>query len=463
MFCFLSANTETKKRETNGPLKLEVQVQPSVLPKPYPSKFQPQQQQNLQLPNPSSTPFPEPFETTKPQLDPALAASIYQQHQINLNPTYSPFRDPNVLDPQSLNAILHHQYFQPQNPEVYGFRQNGDGSVSTYTSPTSSQNRPPFFNWFGLNNNNNNNNYQNDQPQQGPVIGFLTNLANNNPITSFFNSFQQQNEQQSQNPFQNIISNLNPLNLFNNNNNNRPQSSQSLPIQSDYVSTMTPMSPSNQFLSNNIDSSVFSNDHFLNPTQLPPTSGNFNPGYANPSFNPNYPGFNNPGSNNPNFNNPGSNNPSFNGQGLSVNFNPALGQNPTPVYNPNYSPGLAQSYLNQFPTTNRPGVNQQFSNVQPYSQLFQQNPSSYPVYQNPYQVISPISVTSNPNFNRKKPNSKNGKKKNKNKVDVPETESDWFHDFLDKRKEASLDVSSRKPAKKSSDEDDDSDLEDYFR
>lgn len=201
------------------------------------------------------------------------------------------------------------------------------------------------------------------------------------------------------------------------------------------------MTPSNQFLSNNIDSSVFSNDHFLNPTQLP-TNGNFNPGYVNPSFNPNY----NPGSANPNFN------PGF--------------SNPTPIYNPNYSPALAQAYINQFPTTNRPGVNQHnLQNLQPYSQFLHQNPSSYPVYQNPYQVISPISVTSNPNYHRKKTTSKNGKKKNKNKVDVPETDSDWFHDFLDKRKEANLEMnsSSRKPAKKSSDEDDDSDLDDYFR
>jgi hypothetical protein len=450
----LSANTETKKRENNGPLKLEVQLQPSVLPKPYPSKYQPQNQQNVQLINPSSsTSFPEPFETIKPHLNPALNHQIYQQHQIDLNPTYSPMRDPNVLDPQTLNAILHHQYFQQQNPEIYGFRQNGDGSVSTYTSQTSSQNRPPFFNWFGLNNNNNNNNYQNqnDQSQQGPIQGFLTNLVNNNPLTTFINSFQPQNEQQqSQNPFQNIISNLNPLNLFSNNN-NRPQTSQNLPIQSDYVSTVTPMSPSNQYLSNNIDSSVFSNDHFLNPTQLPPTSGNFNP-YNNPSFNPNYnPSFN------PNFNNPGSN---FNNPSLSVNYNPL-----TPVYNPNYGPGLAQAYVNPFSTTNRPGINQQFhGNVQPYSQFSHQNPSAYPVYQNPYQVISPISVTSNPNYHRKKTSNKNGKKKNnKNKVDVPETKSDWFRDFLDKRKEANLDVSSRKPTKKSSDEDDDSDLDDYFR
>lgn len=433
-------------------MKLEVQVQPSILPKPYPTKYQPQS--NLPLTNPSSTPFPEPFETVKPNLDPAAATAVYQQHQINLNPSYSPLRDPNVLDPQAINAILYHQYYQPQGPEIFGLRQNGDGTVSTYTTQTSSQNRPPF-NWFGLNNNNNNN-YQSDQPQQGPVLGFLTNLANNNPITSFFNSFQQQNDQpQMQNPFQNFISNLNPLNLFSNN--NRPQSSQNLPIQSDYVSTMV---PSNQFLSNNIDSSVFSNDHFLNPTQLPPTSGNFNPGFSNPNFNP---GFTNPNFNpylNQALQSPGLSNSGYN-QGLSVNFNPGLSQ-PTPVFNPNYSPGLAQAYYNQISsTTKRPTSNTPQNNFQSYSPLVLQNPSKYPIYQNPYQLISPISVTSNPNYHRKKTNNKTGKKKNK--VDVPESESDWFNDFLDKRKEASLDVSSRKPSRKVSDEDDDSDLDDYFR
>jgi hypothetical protein len=114
-----------------------------------------------------------------------------------------------------------------------------------------------------------------------------------------------------------------------------------------------------------------------------------------------------------------------------------------------------------FKESNRPGVTQQLNNLQPYSQIFHQNLSSYPVYQNPYQVISPISVISNSNYNRKKTSSKR-KKKNKNKVKIPETESDWFQGFLDKRKEANLDMNSRKPVKKSSDEDDD-DLSDYFR
>lgn len=180
--------------------------------------------------------------------------------------------------------------------------------------------------------------------------------------------------------------------------------------------------------SNNIDTSVFSsnNDHFLSPTF-------------------NY--------------------PLNNGVG-GVNFG---GSSPSI-----YTPHPSNSYLNQFATTNRPFANVN-GNVQPYSYLYnnnQQIPSLYSsVYRNPYQPttsISPI-IALNPlnngyYGNRRKTN-KNGKKKNnKNKVDIEDTGSDWFHDFLDKRKEASLDVTSRRPTKvKSSDEDNDSDLEDYFR
>lgn len=410
-------------------MKLEVQVQPSVVPKPYPllNVYRPQPYQNVQIVSPP-TPVPDPFETVKPHIDPSLAASVYQQHHINLNPTYNPLRDPNVIDPNVVNALLHQQYYASQSPNNYDFRQNVDGSVSTsYTTPSSQQNRPPFFNWFGTNNNN----YQSDQQQQGPVLGFLTNLAQNNPLTNFLNNFQQQNDQ-SQNPLQSFLSNINPFNLFSNN--NRPQQTvlPSLPIQSDYVSTMA---PSNPFLSNNIDSSVFSNDHFLNPNQFPQT------GY---------------------------------GTLQSVNFNPGVSQ-PTPIYNPNFNSNYNYNHnynpnLNQYSTTNRPNANQhnQFTNgnniqPQPYSQFFHQNPSSYPVYQNPYQSVSPITLLTNPIYNNKRKTSHvKTKKKNKNKVDVPETDSDWFNDFLDKRKEASLDVSSRKPTKKASEEDD-TDLDDYFR
>lgn len=439
-FHSLSASSETRRKLDNGPLKLELQVQPTVAavpPRPYPIGGQ----QNIASAS-STTPFPDPLETVRPQPDPALAAAIYQQHQINLHPTYSPFRDRDVLDPATVNALLHHQYFQPQNQNPYGYRQNIDGSVSTYSVPTSSQNRPPFFNWFGSNSNNNNNNYQSDQQQQGPVLGFLTNLAQNNPITSFINNLQPQNDQQ-QNPFQSFISNLNPFNLFSNNNNNRPQQSITLPsLQSDYVSTLSPV------MSGNIDSVFSTNDHFLNPNQFT-QNGNLNPygqGLQVGNFNPNL----------------GSNfNPNLNIPLQSANFNPPY-STPTPIYNPNYSQG---SYLT---TTNRPGYNnQQFSNanVIPYSQLYVQNRpgSSYPIYQNPYQTISPISLI--PNYNqKKKTGNKTGKRKNnKNKVDIPDSDSDWFPDFLEKRKEASLDVSSKRPHKKASDEDDDADLDDYFR
>lgn len=414
---FNSASSETRRRENNGPLKLEVQVQPSVVPKPYPLRIDPNS--NVQFISPTSSPLPDPFETIKPQIDPALAASIYQQHQINLHPTYNPLRDPNIIDPQVVNALLQQQYFASQSP----FRQNVDNSVSTYTTP---QNRPPFFNWFGTNNNN----YQSDQ-QQGPILGFLTNLAQNNPLTSFFNSLQN-DQTQNQNPFQSFLSNLNPLNLFNNNNNNRPM--QSLPIQADYISTMA---PTNAFLSNNIDSSVFSNDHFLNPTQIP-HNPNFNNGYLNQNYNQNFNNHYQGVAQNPYLNQFSTTNRPI----QSVNFNPSVGQ-VTPIYNPNYNQQLSSA-----------------GNVQPYSQLFLQNPSSFPIYQNPYQAISPVTLSSN--YNRKKINTKTSKKKNnKNKVDVPETDSDWFQDFLDKRKEASLDLTSKRTTKKSSDEDDD--FDDYFR
>lgn len=419
-FCFDSAKSETRKG--SGPLTLELQLQPSVAQQnAYPPRGQPNP--NVFISSPSSTPIPEPFETVKPNIDPVLAASLYQSQQINLNPTYSALRDENVLDPQTANALLQQQYYQTQGPYV-AFRQNSDGSVSTYQT-----NRPtqPWFNWFGTNNNNNQN-YQSDQPQQGPILSFLSNLAQNNPVTNFLNGFQpQQTDLQTQNPIQNFFNNLNPFNLFSNNNNNRPQ--MSLPIQSDYVSTM---SPSNHLLSGNLDSSVFNqvNDHFLNPTQFG-QNGNYNPNY-NPGF----------------MNQVGLNSPQ-----LQTTTYPSVGM-PTPIY----------SSFNQF---NRPSYNQPFStvpnNVQPYSQYYNHH-QNYPIYQNPYQTISPITVTRNPLFNqKKKTNNKNSKKKgNKNQVDIPDSESDWFQDFLDKRKSASLDVSSKRPAKKASDEEDD-DLDDYFR
>lgn len=436
------ASSETKKQSNGAPLKMELQLQPSVAPQQYPIGG-PQNPPSF-LRSQITTPNPEPFETLRPHIDPSVAESIYRQHQINLNPTYNPLRDQNVVDEQTLNALLYQHYLTQQYPNnVYSFRQNSDGSVST--------SRPPWpFNWFTPNNNNNNNNnYQSDQPQQGPILSFFNNLAQNNPITSFINGIQQND--QPQNPFQNFLSNINPLNLFSNNNNNRPQQT---PTQSDYVATNQYASnnlPSNQYvstlsssnqllpnnlvsnqlLSNNLDSSVFSNDPY-HPQNQVLHGGNY--AQSLPS-----PGFNHPIQ--------------------SVNFNPGSG-NPTPLYNPGFNPN---PFLG---TTNRPSFNPQFSNqAQPYS-LHLQNPSSYPIYQNPYQSISPLTITSNPNFNQKKrkTSNKTSKKKNRNKVDVPDSDSDWFQGFLDKRKEASLELSSRRPnKKKSEDDDDDSVFDDYFR
>lgn len=446
-FAVFSARSETRKGV--GPLKLELQLQPSVAPQDIlPIRGQPNQ--NIFIA--STTPNPDPFETLKPNIDPALADAIYQQHRIRLQPTYSPLRDQNVVDPQLVSALLQQQFYNSQNsgnPGVLGFRQNADGSVSTYQAPAQNQN--PFFNWFGGTNNNNNNQYQNDQQQQqqqGPIASLINNIATNNPITSFFNNLArpQQDQQQQQNPFQQFFTNLNPFNLFspqNGNNNNRPMTPAA--IQSDYVPTMT--SVNNQLLSGNLDNGAFSNDHFLNPNQYA-LNYQQGQGIGNQLQTLNYPGVNNPSTiYHPNYQ------PHY----------PTTTGSPIGVYNPNYG---------HLTSTNRPFYmnNQLISgpeNPQPYSQLFNriQNPAPYPIYQSPFQTGSPYPVTRIPGFNnQKKKTHKSSKKKNdKNKVDLPDTESDWFQGFLDKRKEASLDVSSKRPMKKSSDEDDDDDLEDYFR
>lgn len=439
---FYSASSETRKKQFEGPLKLELQVQPSVVPKPYPLGLQSspyplraQPNPNVMISTPSTTTISEPFETIKPQIDPALAAAIYQQHQINLNPNYSPLNDPNLLDPQTVNAILSQQYLSAQYPDnIYGLRQN--------TGTVSNQNRPPWANWFGANNNNNNN-YQSDQPQQGPILTWLNNLAQNNPIANLLNNFQQQQQNdQNQNPFQNFISNLNPLNLFSNNNNRPLQPS----MQADYISAMTsqnpylsPLTSQNQMFSNNLDTSVFSSDQYLNRP-----NGNYNPGLSNS----------------------GLLNQGYNGQLQSANFNPGVG-NPAPIFNAGVNgiinPAINNPYLNPISSVNRPNINPHFANpnvVQPYGQPFPHNPPAYPLYQNPYQSISPLT---NPNFIPKKKtgNQTSKRKNNKKKVDVPDTDSDWFQDFLDKRKETSLELSTKRPKKKN--EDDDDDFDDYFR
>jgi len=175
------------------------------------------------------------------------------------------------------------------------------------------------------------------------------------------------------------------------------------------------------------------NDHYLNPSQFVP-GPNFYPGYAANSMNT--PGF---------YNQP----------------------NRYPPYNQNNNPSNSNPYMNQFSTTHRPHFNHQFShsaNIQPHYPHSHSTPPQYPIYQNPYQAVSPIAIA-NPNFSHKKKTSSNtNKKKNKNKVDIPETDSAWFQDFLDKRKTSNLEVTSRRPAKKASDEDDDDSVfDDYFR
>lgn len=351
--------------------------------------------------------YPTFVDTMRPTTDPILASQVFQQHQINLNPTFNPLRDPNILEPQIANAILSQQYYVPQNPFLNpALRQSYDGTVSTYTSQN--QQPPwnfPFLNWLTGNNNNNNyyqNQYQDQVQTNRPVIDFFTNLANNNPITNFLNSWGQNDNPNT--PVQNFFNNLNPLNIFNN---NRPPQT-SLPVtapQSDYI----PSSPITQqsgttFMqpSNNIDNSVFSNDHFLNPNTFYPNTPN--------------------------------------------------------------NPQLVHSYYPQNQMLNQPQYPQTYSAYhQPYHN-HNQNHHSYPYnYYNPYnpynnqmQYMSPALT-----YNRKKTNSK--RKKNKNKVDL-ESDSDWFQDFLDKRKEASLDLKTRrKTSSKDSDDEDEINLDEYFR
>uniref|UniRef100_A0A182KE46 Cuticular protein RR family n=1 Tax=Anopheles christyi TaxID=43041 RepID=A0A182KE46_9DIPT len=49
-------------------------------------------------------------------INPAIAAALQQQQQINLNPTYNPILDPGVIDPQYAAAILGHIRDQQYNP-----------------------------------------------------------------------------------------------------------------------------------------------------------------------------------------------------------------------------------------------------------------------------------------------------------------------------------------------------------
>ncbi|XP_070489813.1 homeobox protein 2-like [Chironomus tepperi] len=396
------ASSETKKKNPNTPLRIELQLQPTTS-----STSAQGENQEYPFSQSTTTPIPSPFETMKPSIDPVVASQIYQQHQINVNPSQNNLRDPNIIDPNVANAFLNQMFFVPQN-SIYGLRQNPyDNTVSTYSAP---QNSFPFFNWFGFgnsnSNNNNNNNLYADQVQQQPqrpVIDFLNGIANNNPITNFFNSFgQSQNDQnsnyQNQNPFQQFLNNINPFNFFNNNNNNNNNNRPvvSLPItQSDYIPPAGTQQGIYMPPQNNVDSSVFSNDHFLNPNTM--TQGS-------PQVVHNY-------------------------QPTSSSFND--------YYRPQYKP-----YSSAWPYNN---------NNRPHIQT--NNYASPYTYYNPYQ-----SMTSN-NHN-KKPSTKK-RKKNKNKVQI-DTDSDWFEDFLDKRKEASVEITSKHASKKQ-DDDYDLDLDEYFR
>ncbi|KAG5675708.1 hypothetical protein PVAND_005589 [Polypedilum vanderplanki] len=357
------ASTETKKKTDNGPLKIELQLQPTVSPRP------------------------------------GVVAPVIDQQINNL--------DSNLL-PQKVNANLMDPFMNQYYQVPFYYRQNPyDNTVSTYTGSQSTG--FPFFNWFNTNNNNNNNQYQ-DQAQQPqrPILDFINNIANNNPITSFFNNLNQntQSEQNmNQNAFQSFFNNINPFNFFNNNN-NRPQNSviPSLPItQGDYIAPSSTTTSGFIQPSGQIDTSVFSNDHFLNPTTFYP---NNNPNLISNTY-PNSP--------------------------LNIGYMATTQNRPLP-------------YTQAWP---------QYNNIyKPYTSNY-----GYPYeFYNPYQQISPIKYTNNQN---KKTRTKSKRKKNKNKVELPSTDSDWFQGFLDKRKEASLVTNSRHT--KDSEEDDDIDLDEYFR
>lgn len=434
---------ETRRRsDNNGPMKLEVQVQPSVKP---PQSLTGEHIGTVSKTSSSSSTF-DPYQTRNSQFDPnsqaALATAIFHQQQhINSLPTFGPTEfhgPPNIFD----------QQFDQQMNYPYGLPPGLPPSEFS-----------PFEGGY----------LRQMQTQPGPIFGFFANLAQHNPVTNFLNQFnpsQQQQQTTTQNtPILNLLSNLNPLNLLNNNNNNRPTvtiptvtvSTPSLGIQSDYV--MTSPSPSGQLvaypsvptssLSGNIDNSVFSyNEQFFNPNSA---SAQFNYPYGGGGVN----------------------------YGTFGNFQPS-----SSIYSPQQYP--SNSYLNQFTqTTNRPFQTYPNGNfIQPNSYLYgnshRQNPTST-FYQNPYQTNlgSPIIAVNPLNYygNRRKPGmSKNGsatkKKNNKTKVEIDESGSAWFQDFLNQRKQTSLgDVTTvkqpQRPTKAkpaTSDEDNDSSgLEDYFR
>lgn len=430
-----------------------------------------QQQQNNGLFVSSTTPFPEPFETKQPIIDPQVASAIYQQHQVNINPTYNPLRDENVLNPYVSNVFLNQQAYPIQNANnLYGVRQGVDGTVSTLSqNQLQSQNQPnrpnfPFFNWFN-NNNNNDNNAQMDsnQQQQGPIISFISqipnniqNFAQNNPFTNFLNNFQT-NQQQTlpsntnSNPFQSFLSNaqntiqqINPFqNIFSTPNKNpvTSQISNILPTQSDYIPQGS--------INNQLDTSVFSNDRFQTPAQF--SSNAYNP-YLNQQYQ-NTPQFGNLQSNLI-ANNIPQQLPAFSQNNVQQQLTAYSQNNPTHQlsgYSQNNPTHQLSGYSqNVYPQQQWPSAN----NAQQYNQQLLQT-QQYPIYQRP---LNPSTLVSN-NVSKKK-NRKKTKNGNKTSVEIPDTESNWFQDFLDKRKEISIETNTKKSSNKS-DEDDD-EIDDYF-
>lgn len=387
----------------------------------------------------STTPSPPPYPTQQSTIDPGVAAALLQQHQINSDPSYNPINDENVLNPQLANAILSgHQIAPNRHPGFISLRQR-QGTPNT--------NQQPFFGWFGNNNNNNQLNQQDSTTQTGPILSWLgqfpnavSNLVQNNPISNFISNWQNNNQNQNS-PFQNFVSNaqtgitqINPFpNLFqgnNNNNNNNPSSvltslsqgfQQVLPssLQSDYITptgtqTLYPQSQQTHYMpttpfsvQNNIDNAMFMNNKY--PMQ----------------YNPN---------------NPIDLNSNYYGQQMHNNYNPYPMQSLNQLdMNSNYYPQMG----NQYTAMNSHIITNPTAGMFPYQ--FQ-----YPMTQRPYKngnyVNTRIQTTKN-GLNRK---TTRRKQSNRNKIKAANsstTESAWFEDFLDKRRQMNTNVQQSKDTK----------------
>lgn len=393
----------------------------------------------------STTPTPPPYPTQPSTIDPNIANALLQQHQINSNPSYNPVNDENVLSPQLANAILSGQQIVPNN------RQPGFLSLRQRQG-TQNMNQQPFFgNWFGNNNNNNQLNQQSDSTSQtGPILSWLgqfpnavSNLVQNNPISNFISNWQNNNQNQNS-PFQNFVTNaqtgisqINPFpNLFqgNNNNNNNPSSvltslsqgfQQALPsnLQSDYIpptGSQALYPQQMQYMStpfsvqNNIDNAMFMTNKY--PMQHNPNS-------------------------------PIDLNSNYYTQQLQNNYNPYPMQSLNQLdMNSNYYPHMG----NQYTAMNSHIITNPTAGMFPYQYQYPMNTPR--PYKSGNYVNTRIQTTKN-GLNRKTTRRKQSNRNKVKAVNSGTTESAWFEDFLDKRRQMNTNTVQSKEAKeeKSSD------------